>query len=164
LNPDDGITIRLASADDAEAIHLLVLGLADATGELNRISSSADDFRSALSGPDPAIHAFVVERNLEPVGVAIFFLTFSTWRGNMGVYLQDIYLRMDCRGTGAGKILLAKVAAWAVERGADHLRLSVDRDNNSAQAFYESIGMTYCSKEMVFQISDDAFKQLGTKS
>lgn len=164
MKPDDGIAIRLASADDAEKIQLLVVDLAEATGELNGISSSADDFRRALSGPDPAIHAFIVERNLEPVGVAIFFLTFSTWRGNQGVYLQDIYLCADSRGTGAGRRLLAKVAAWAVERGADHLRLSVDNDNDSAQAFYESIGMTYRSKEMIYQISGNDFKQLGTAS
>ena len=164
MNPDDGITIRLACAEDAEQVHSLIVELAEAIDELDRVSSSVDDFRSVLSGPNPGIHAFLVERNLEQVGIAIFFLSFSTWRGNWGVYLQDIYVRADSRGTGAGKVLLANVAAWGIERGADHLRLSVDSDNNSAQAFYESIGMTYRSKEMIYQISGNHFKQLGTAS
>jgi ribosomal protein S18 acetylase RimI-like enzyme len=164
LKSDNGIRIRLASADDAEQVHSLIVELAEAIGELHRVSSSVDDFRGALSGPDPAIHAFLVERNLERIGLAIFFLSFSTWRGKWGVYLQDIYIRADSRGTGAGKVLLANVAAWGIERGADHLRLSVDRDNTPARSFYEKIGMTFCSKEMIYQISDDEFNQLGSGS
>ena len=161
---DNEIAIRLASADDAGSVHSLIVDLAEAIGELHRVSSSVDDFRSALSGPNPGIHAFVVERNLERIGVAIFFLSFSTWRGNWGVYLQDIYVRADSRGTGAGKVLLANVAAWGIERGADHLRLSVDGDNTTARSFYERSGMTFCSREMIYQISDDEFRQLGTES
>ena len=164
MKSDNGITIRLASADDAEQIHALVVELAEAIGELDRVNSSVDDFRSALSGPNPGIHAFLVERNLEQIGIAIFFLSFSTWRGNWGVYLQDIYVRADSRGTGAGKVLLASVAAWGVERGADHLRLSVNSDNTTARSFYERNGMSFCSKEMIYQISDEEFRQLGTES
>jgi len=164
LNPNNGITIRLAGAEDAEQVHSLIVELAEAIGELDRVSSSIDDFRKALSGPNPGIHAFLVERNLEQIGIAIFFLAFSTWRGNWGVYLQDIYIRADSRGTGAGKVLLANVAAWGIERGADHLRLSVDSDNTPARSFYESTGMTFCSKEMIYQISDDEFRQLGIES
>jgi len=131
--------------------------------ELDRVCSSVENFRDALSGRDPAIHAFLVEQDRKPVGMAIFFLTFSTWRGNRGVYLQDIYLHPKLRGSGVGKNLLAKVVAWAIDRGADHLRLSVDSENTSARAFYESIGMTYRRKEMTYQISDDEFEGLGTE-
>jgi ribosomal protein S18 acetylase RimI-like enzyme len=164
LKSDDGISIRLASAEDAKEIHSLVVDLAGSMGELDRVSSTVENFRDALSGGDPAIHTFLVERNSKPVGMAIFFLTFSTWRGNRGVYLQDIYLHPDARGTGTGKKLLAKVVAWAVDRGVDHLRLSVDSGNRSAQAFYESIGMMNCSEELTYQISDRNFSDLGAGS
>jgi len=163
LNLNNGISFRLACAENAEQVHALIVELAEAIGELDRVSSSVDDFRRALSGPDPAINALLVERNSVQIGVAIFFLSFSTWRGNWGVYLQDIYIRADSRGTGAGRVLLAKVAAWGVEREADHLRLSVDSENTIARSFYERSGMTFCSKEMIYQISDDEFRQLGSE-
>lgn len=161
MKSDSEITVRLASTDDAVAIQSLVVDLATAIDQLDKVSSTAEDFREALSSSEPEIHALLVERDRQPVGLAIFFLTFSTWRGNKGVYLQDIYLHPDMRGTGAGKKLMARVIAWSVEKGADHLRLSVDIKNTSAQLFYESVGMTLCDKEMIYQISDMNFEELG---
>jgi ribosomal protein S18 acetylase RimI-like enzyme len=161
LRLDSEITVRPASADDAKVIRSLVIELAVAMDELDKVSSSIKDFRDALSGTDPAIHGLLVEQDGKPVGMAIFYLTFSTWRGSRGVYLQDIYLHPNVRGTGAGKQLLAKVVAWAIDRDADHLRLSVDSDNTNAQLFYESIGMSFCKKEKIYQISDQSLQQLG---
>ncbi len=162
MKPGDNIEIRLASAADAAAVQSLIVDLAETIGASDRVKSTVEDFHNALSGQEPDIRAFLIEQNQVPVGLAVFFLTFSTWRGKRGAYLQDIYLHPGLRGTGAGKRLLARVAAWAIDKGADHLRLSVDSDNNSAQAFYESIGMTFCEEERILQISDGELAQLGS--
>jgi ribosomal protein S18 acetylase RimI-like enzyme len=162
LKPGDDIQIRLASADDAAAVQSLIVDLAETVGGSDRVKSTVEDFHNALSGAEPDIYALMLEQDQVPVGLAVFFLTFSTWRGKRGAYLQDIYLQPGLRGTGAGKRLLAQVAAWAIDKGADHLRLSVDSDNKSAQAFYESIGMKLCEEERVYQISDDDLVQLGS--
>lgn len=142
------------------AIHRLVVALAESLGDQEKVSATADDIYRALSGISPAIHALIAEQNQTVVGAAIFFLTFSTWRGNRGVYLQDIYLDPQLRGAGCGKQLIASVASWAAAHDADHLRLSVDSNNKAAQSFYASIGMAYCEKEMIYQISGDKFAAL----
>ena len=157
-------TIRQASADDAVAIHALIAALAESLGDRNRVSATVSDIRAALSGAEPALYAFIAERDEQVLGGATFFLTFSTWRGTRGVYLQDIYVSPAWRGSGGGKKLLASVVSWAAEHGADHLRLSVDHDNPEAQAFYQNAGMSYCDKEMIYQIEDRAFEALRVLS
>lgn len=162
MKPGRDIHIRLASADDAAAVQSLIVDLAESIGELNRVKSTVEDFHRALSGAEPEIHALLADQNQNPVGLAVFFLNFSTWRGKSGVYLQDIYVHPDLRNTGTGKQLLVRVAAWAIDKGADHLRLSVNGDNSSAQAFYKSCGMKFCEEERIYQISDDDFMNLGS--
>ena len=160
MKPGDDIHIRLASADDAAAVQSLIVDLAESIGALNRVQSTVEDFHRALSGAEPAIHALLVEQDHQVVGLAVFFLSFSTWRGKSGVYLQDIYVHPRLRGTGTGRKLLARVAAWATDRRADHLRLSVDGGNSGAQAFYERLGMRFCEEERIYQISGDDLMNL----
>jgi len=162
LNTTDGITIRPATSEDAAAVHSMIIELARSTHAQAKVSSTRQDIGSAMSGSDPAMHALLAENDSKSVGLAVFFLTFSTWRGARGVYLQDLYVTENMRGTGLGKRLIAAVVAWATERGADHLRLSVDRDNASARAFYENIGLSFRDDEMIFDIVGKAFRRLGT--
>jgi GNAT superfamily N-acetyltransferase len=163
LKTDTDISIRIATADDAGAIHALILELAEQLDVREKIASSNKDIRDALLGTEPAVHALLAEQGDIAIGVAIFFLSFSTWRGSNGVYLQDIYLRSGEREEGTGKRLLAKVAEWATAQGADHMRLSVDVENVAAQSFYRHIGMSNRDDEMIFQISGRDFQVLGEK-
>lgn len=155
------VLVRTASADDAGEIHSLILELAEFTNDGKKVSSTAVNICSALSGSEPLLHAFIAEQDTNPVGVAIVYLTFSTWRGTKGVYLQDIYVRPNLRSAGTGRQLLAAVATWAATRGADHLRLSVDADNLTAQSFYGHAGMLHRDDEMTFQISGTSFEAMG---
>ena len=161
MNTDTTISIRMASADDADVIHRLVIELAEQLDVREKVGSSSKDIHTALLGAEPAVHALLAEQGGNAIGVAIFFLTYSTWRGSNGVYLQDIYLRPGNREAGAGRMLLSKLAAWAAAQGADHLRLSVDADNVAAQSFYRHIGMSDRNDEMIFQISGRDFQALG---
>ncbi len=153
--------MRLASVDDAVLVHAMIIEMAHAMDAKAKVRSTVEDFVAAMSADNAAIHVLLAEDGEEPIGVTIFFLTFSTWRGTLGVYVQDIYVAPAGRGTGIGKKMLSRVAAWAADRGADHLRLSVDRENSGAQAFYESIGMSFCDEEMIYRITGKRFKNLG---
>ena len=144
-------------------MHAMIVELARSMHAESKVSSTIQDIVSAMSGTDPAMHALLAEQKNKPVGLAVFFLTFSTWRGSRGVYLQDIYVAEEARGTGLGKRLLAAVIGWATDRGADHLRLSVDRDNADARAFYENIGLSYRDDEMIFDVAGESFRKLGGK-
>jgi ribosomal protein S18 acetylase RimI-like enzyme len=154
--------MRHASRADAELVHAMIVEMAHAMDAKAKVRSTVEDIADAMSDENPVIHVILAERGAVAIGLTIFFLTFSTWRGTLGVYVQDIYVSPEGRGTGIGRTMLSKVAAWAAERGADHLRLSVDRDNTNAQAFYENIGMSYCDDEMIYRITGNRFMALGS--
>ena len=117
-NNNDNISIRIASADDATLIHEMLKQLAGSMGAAGKMYSTAEDIVTALSGDTPATHALVAEDDSAPLGMAIFFLTYSTWRGSRGVYLQDIYVADGARDAGVGRTLMQQVAAWATAHGA----------------------------------------------
>ena len=164
MKSEGEVDIRPASAEDAADIHRLIVALAESLDDQDKVTATVDDIRNALSGSDPAMHALITQQDDQILGVAVFFLTFSTWRGTRGVYLQDIYLHPSLRSAGSGRKLLASVVAWAAEQGADHLRLSVDSANREAQKFYENIGMSYRDEEMIYQISGRDFDEFGVLS
>lgn len=101
---------------------------------------TAERLAEDLFGARPLIDALLAERDGAAVGYAIFHGTYSTFRGRPGLYLEDIYVREDARGTGAGVRLLAEVAAIARERGCHQVSWAVLDWNQSAIDFYERLG------------------------
>lgn len=158
------ITTRFASSADAHIVHGMLVDLGVSMDDVDKISCTVQDVETALSGSAPDIHAIIAEKNSEAVGMTVIFLTFSTWRGTRGVYVQDIYVADGVRGIGLGARLLKEVIAWAVNQGADHLRLSVDRNNTSARSFYEKLGLSLRGDEMIYTIVGDSFIDLGFDS
>jgi GNAT superfamily N-acetyltransferase len=164
LNNEVDIAIRPATRADAAQVHAMLLKLALVMGAERKIRNTVRDIREALSGDPPAIHAFIADRNGKPVGLAIVFLNFSTWRGSPGVYVQDIFVSASARGTGLGKRLLQAVAAWGQERGADHLRLSVEPGNATARAFYANAGLRLRDDELIYAATGESFLNLANTS
>lgn len=154
--------LRDATAEDAATIAALVRRLARTTGEEHKVSSNADDFARHGFGATPAFHALLAERDGIAVGLALWFYNFSTWRGELGAYLQDIYVDEAERGSGLGRRLLAATAARARTDGATHLRLSVAKDNDGARLFYEHLGFTYRDDECIYQVADAGFDALAS--
>jgi ribosomal protein S18 acetylase RimI-like enzyme len=157
----DGITIRRATCADAALIYRLIRELAGVLGAEARINSTAEDFAREGFGDDPAFVALIAERQAEPIGLCLFFESFSSWNGRRGVYVQDLYVADSARGLGLGRRLLAAAAAIVHRRGGRYLRLSVDADNALAQAFYERIGLRHSSTERIYQVRDEEFAALA---
>lgn len=148
--------IRLATGDDAGMLHAMIRELAAATGRGGKITSRPDDFRRHA----PLFDALVAEREGRPLGFCLFFMSFSSWRGEPGVYVQDLYVAGEARGSRLGRALVAAAARLARARGARYLRLSVARDNQAAREFYERIGLAHCEDECVYQAAGPAFERL----
>ena len=161
MSRTDEITVRPATQADAALVHSMIVALAKSAPGKITLRSTPANFETALAGDNPAIRALIAMRADTPVGLVAFFTTFSTWYGATGVYVQDLYVADETRGLGIGRRLMAEVARWASAHGATHVRLSVDRDNVSAQAFYERTGMAYRDDEMIYMIDGDAFRRLG---
>jgi GNAT superfamily N-acetyltransferase len=94
----------------------------------------------ALFGEPPAAEALIAELDGEVVGYAVFYSTFSTFLAIQGIWLEDLFVRPDRRKCGAGRALLAAVAATLVQRGGQRLEWSALDWNELALGFYRSLG------------------------
>jgi len=154
------IDVRLATERDAATIHSLIVELGRATGLRQKVTSKPEHFLRHGSGDRPAFQAFLAECDGKALGLCLFFYSFSSWRGELGVYVQDLFVSDDARGSGLGRRLITETARLAKGRGATYLRLSVARENMAAQKFYRSIGMSEAEDECVYQAAGAAFERL----
>lgn len=159
--PAADIDVRLATEQDAATIHSLIVELAKATGLRQKVTSKPEHFLRHGAGKGPAFQAFIAERAGKPLGLCLYFYSFSSWRGELGVYVQDLYVSDEARGSGLGRRLINETAKLAKERGATYLRLSVAKENAAAQQFYRRIGMSECDDECIFQATGVAFQNLA---
>jgi len=166
VSTPEGVRIRSAVESDAAVIARTILKLAEATGETHKVKSRASDFARHGFGPRPAFLGLLAEHEAhpEPVGLALWFYNFSSWRGDLGAYLQDLWVDEALRGSGLGRGLLAESARRAKADGATHLRLSVATDNSAARAFYARLGFTYRDDECIYQVADETFERLAALS
>jgi ribosomal protein S18 acetylase RimI-like enzyme len=161
LQKDTDIGIRLATADDAASIHGMIVDLAKATGPRQKVTSRPEHFLRHGSGERPAFEAYIAERAGKALGLCLFFYSFSSWRGELGVYVQDLYVAEEARGCGLGRRLIAETVRLAKARGATYLRLSVARENTAAQEFYRAIGMSESEDECIYQAAGLEFERLA---
>ncbi|MEV5281042.1 GNAT family N-acetyltransferase [Streptomyces sp. NPDC052811] len=154
--------IRNATAADVPVIHQMVRELAEYEKALDEARATEEQLREALFGEHPAAFAHIAEgESGEPVGFALWFLNFSTWRGVHGIYLEDLYVRPEARGGGHGKALLTELARICVARGYERLEWSVLDWNLPAVEFYRSLGAVSMSEWTVNRLTDDALRKLG---
>ncbi|RKN40009.1 GNAT family N-acetyltransferase [Micromonospora endolithica] len=139
----------------------MVHELADFERAPERCHLTTAQLDTALFGPAPALYGHVaVDAADRPVGFALWFLSFSTWEGGHGIHLEDLYVRPEARGTGAGRLLLAALAAICVERGYRRLEW-VMLDWNPAAAFYAAIGARTVDDWLSYRLTGDALAGLA---
>lgn len=132
--------IRPAVAADVPVLLELVHELAVYEREPDAVEATADMLGAALFGPVPVAYCHVAVLDGAIVGFALWYVTFSTWKGRPGLWLEDLFVRPAARGTGLGKALLAALAGVCVERGYARFEWWVLDWNESAIGFYRSLG------------------------
>jgi GNAT superfamily N-acetyltransferase len=132
--------IRPATADDAEAIHELIVALAIYERAPDAVRATPATLRAQLEAAHPPFECLLAERDGRAVAFALFFHTYSTWEGRPGLYLEDLFVREEARGNGTGKALLLACARIAVERDCGRFELAALDWNTPAIGFYESLG------------------------
>ncbi|GGX47199.1 GNAT family N-acetyltransferase [Streptomyces fructofermentans] len=156
--------IRTATPADVPVIHSMVRELAEYEKALEEARATEEQLGEALFGDRPAAYAHIAESaEGEPVGFALWFLNFSTWRGVHGIHLEDLYVRPQARGGGHGKALLAELAAICVERGYERLEWSVLDWNEPSIDFYRALGARPQDEWTVYRLTDGALRDLGTR-
>lgn len=150
---------RPALEADVPEMLRLIHELAVYEREPDAVRTSEDDLRRALFGEHPTVFAHVVDADdASLAGMAIWFLTFSTWEGVGGIHLEDLYVREEYRGRGYGRALLSTLAAVSVERGYARLEWQVLDWNESAIGFYRSLGAEAMDEWTTFRLSGDALR------
>jgi GNAT superfamily N-acetyltransferase len=153
--------VREAVPADADDIERLVRELATYEREPEAVVATAPDFAAALFAERPLVHCLVAEVDGRMAGIAVWFVTFSTWRGRHGLWLEDLFVSPAHRGLGLGRALLARLAAIAGERGYERLEWNVLDWNTPALGFYRWLGAEALDGWTVHRLSGEALRVLA---
>jgi GNAT superfamily N-acetyltransferase len=153
--------IRAATSADVPTILELIHGLAVYEREPDAVEATGPMISEALFGTAPVASCHVAELDGQVVGFALWYVTFSTWKGKPGLWLEDLFVRPEARGHGLGKALLQRLASVCVERGYARFEWWVLDWNVDAQGFYRSIGARPEDDWTVWRLDGTALAMLG---
>lgn len=156
-----GLRIREAQPGDAPLVLSFIEGLAEYERLRHECVATVDDVERTLFGPDPVAHVLIAEWDGDAVGFALWFRNYSTFLARPGIYLEDLFVKPEARGRGAGKALLAALARIAVERGYGRVDWAVLDWNTPSIEFYRSLGAVAKDEWTVFRLSGTAMQRLG---
>ena len=156
--------IRPATPADVPVILDFIQQLAAYEKLSHACVATEDDLAETLFGHRPYAETLIAEADGLPVGLALFFHNYSTFRASPGIYLEDLFVLPGHRGQGHGKALLQALAKLAVERGCARLEWSVLDWNTPSIDFYKSLGAKPQSDWTIFRLSDLALLQLSSSS
>jgi GNAT superfamily N-acetyltransferase len=158
------VRIRDATPEDVDIIHGFILALADYEKLRHEARADPASLARHLFGPRPMAEVLIAEdEDAAPVGFALFFHNFSTFEGRPGIYLEDLFVAPEARGSGAGKALLKRLAQLAVERDCGRLEWAVLDWNEPAIAFYRSIGARPMDEWIVQRMDGEALIALAER-
>lgn len=155
------VSIRPAAPADVPTILRFVRELAAFEKAPEAVVSTEPMFEAALFGANPAAEALIAERDGAAIGFAVFYHTFSTWTGRRGIWLDDLYVTPDARGSGAGAALLKALAGIAIDRDCARFEWWVLDWNTPAIEFYHAKGAVPQDEWTVQRVSGDALRALA---
>ncbi|WAC22139.1 N-acetyltransferase family protein [Blastomonas sp. SL216] len=155
------VTIRSAVPGDEAAILRMVIALAVYEREPDAVKATEASLRATLFGENPQVFAHLAEIEGEIVGLALWFLTYSTWTGAPSLYLEDLFVADTARGTGTGRALLTALAREAKARGCARMDWAVLDWNEKAREFYTHIGAHHSKGWEPWRIEGEALDRLA---
>jgi GNAT superfamily N-acetyltransferase len=163
MTGSDNLILRFAEPSDSKVLFNLIQGLAEYEKLSHAVTGNALALEEHLFGSPRYIEAILAEYAGQAVGFALFFHNYSTFLTKPGIYLEDLFVLPEYRRQGVGKALLSKVAQIAVERNCGRLEWSVLDWNESAQAFYRSMGATILDDWRICRVTQEAMEQLANR-
>lgn len=155
------VHIEPATAEDVPVIWGLIQELAEFERLQDQFVAAEADLSESLFGERRYAEVIMARLRDESVGFALYFHTFSTFRGRPGLYLEDLYVRPAYRGRGYGRELLTHVARTAVARSCGRVEWSVLDWNQRAIEFYKGLGAQPLNDWTMFRLTDAALAALG---
>jgi len=154
--------IREATTADAGTILRFITELAIYEKAGHEVEATVESITESLFGPNSVSHAAICERDGVPVGFAVWFFSYSTWQARNGLYLEDLYVTPEQRGTGAGRLMLRYLARIAVEKGCGRFEWSVLDWNEPAIKAYQAIGAEPLTEWTRYRLSGPALESFAS--
>lgn len=162
--PDDAV-LRRARPGDEDGILACIQALADYEKEPDAVENTAAMIAATLFGDDPRAFAFVVAGPDDGIrAIAIWFLTYSTWTGKHGIWLEDLYVHEQYRSHGYGVALLSALAEECVRRGYPRLEWTVLDWNEPAIGFYRALGAEAMQEWTTRRVTGEALRSLAERA
>ena len=157
---DRSVTILPATPQDVTLILKFIRDLAEYEKLLHEVVATEDSLRKSLFGPGPVAQVLIGEINGTPAGFALYFYNYSTFLGRSGIYLEDLFVNPESRGSGLGKALLLHLAAKAYDEGCGRLDWAVLDWNRPSIDFYLSLGAQPQNEWTGYRLDRAALKDL----
>ena len=154
-------TIRPARPGDESDILRLIQALADYEREPDAVETTAEELRAHLFADVPRVFAHVAEQDGRIVGIAVWFLNFSTWTGRHGIYLEDLFVEPAVRGSGVALRLIRALATEAKAQGYARMEWAVLDWNRPAIRFYERLGAQLRKEWILTRVTGGALRRLA---
>lgn len=160
--PSEAALVRPAAPGDLAAIHRFILDLADYERLAHEVDATPADLARDLFGPAPRVFCDIAEIGGVPVGFALWFYSYSTFRGRHGIWLEDLFVRPEHRGAGAGLALLKALARRCSDEDLARLEWSVLDWNAPAIGFYDRLGALAMDDWTTRRLTGAALEALAT--
>ncbi len=158
------MTIRKAVTSDAPEILTLIRQLAEYEKAPEQVVATEEDIVKSFFGEDPKVFCHVATNDEKIVGIAIWFLNYSTWLGEHGIYLEDLFVIPEARGEGHGISLLKELAKICVDNDYGRFQWWVLDWNAPSIEFYKSLGAVAMDEWTVFRLSGEPLEKLANSS
>ncbi len=155
------VTIREASETNVLQIIEMLREFAGFENLLEHCQITEDVLRDAMFGSKPCVEGLIALADEKPIGYALFYENFASFRGQRGIYLEDLYVKKEFRGQKVGEFFLKKLAQIAAQRNAQRIDFQVLDWNKNAVAFYEKLGAEIDADERHFRFVGQAFQKLA---
>lgn len=156
------VTVRPVQPGDVPELLTMIRELADYERSLDEVHATEEHLRRSLFADAPAVFGHVaVTADGRVAGMALWFLSYSTWLGAHGLYLEDLYVRPEHRGSGVGRLLLQTLARICVARGYPRFEWWVLDWNQSARSVYRAIGAEALTEWVPYRVSGEALARLA---
>ncbi len=153
--------IRQATVNDAALIHRFITELAIYEKAEHEVLTTESDIRESLFGNGSTTKALICNIDNVPVGFAVYFFSYSTWLGKHGLFLEDLYVSPEARGSGAGKALLRHLAKITVSKNCGRFEWNVLDWNEPAIQFYKSLGAKPQDQWIGYRLVGQALEDLA---
>jgi GNAT superfamily N-acetyltransferase len=157
------VIVRDATLTDVADLVRLIRDLAAYERAPDAVEAGEDDLRRALFGPDPKVAALVADLEGTVIGMAVYFVSFSTWTGRPGLYLEDLFVDPEHRRAGVGRALMSALAQRAVSLGYRRLEWSVLDWNEAAIVFYRRLGAEALDEWTTFRLAGEPLAALAAR-